>query len=88
VAASTARPRGTTLFCQRIACSARNRRVRNCCTPCRRVECPYGRVRLRESTGVSVARLQGDVGSRGPVRRGVCELRRYLRQRGPPLWKI
>ena len=86
--ANTAKPRGTTLYGQQIACSARDGRLGNSCTPYRRVGCPYGRVRHRESTGVSFALLQGDMGSREPVRLGVCELRRCLRKRGPPLRKI
>jgi len=88
VATNTARPRVTTLYGQRIACSARDGRVGNPCTLYRRVGCLYGRVRQRESTGVSGACLPEDLGSREPVRLGVCELRRYLRKRGPPLWKI
>jgi len=88
VATNTARPRVTTLYGQRIACSARYGRVGTSCTSYRRVGCLYGRVRQRESTGVRVARLPEELGSREPVRLRVCDLRRYLRKRGPPLWKI
>jgi len=88
MATKTARPRVTTISGQRIACSAQDGRLGNSCTPYRRVGCLHGRVRQRESTRVSVARLQEDLGSREPLRLGVCELRRYLRKRGLPLWKI
>ena len=88
MATNTARQRATTLYGQRIACSARDGRVGNSCTPYRKVGCLYGRIRQRESTGVSVARPPKDLDSRGPVILGACELRRYLRKRGPPLWKI
>ena len=80
MAATTARPRGTSLYGQRIACSARDGCLGNSCTPYRRMGCPFGRVRRRKSTGVSVARLQGDLGSRKPVRKEFCQLRRYVRK--------
>jgi len=73
VATKTARPRETTLDGWRIACRSRDGCLSNSFTPYRRVGCLYGRVRQRESTGVSVARVQEDVGSREPVRLGGCE---------------
>jgi len=87
VATNTARPRVNAQYGHRIACSAQDGHLGTSCTPYRRAGCLYGRVRQRESTGVSVARLQENLGAREPVCLRVCELSRYIRKRGPPLWE-